>query len=249
MTLSICRVCGHRATLRSDFESFFCPECGEEDTLEPEDAYDPEPTDLVCAVCRHRVDARAAGDELVSAPRLTPEDPCPRCGRLALAPLELASVRVSAQREIAVSPEYGMARGAAERVLERHWTGETPVDVYKIAEAMGLTVVTRRTSHQGRLSDEEIQVPDDEARVARRFVVAHEIGHHELRHQVPEEKIEAEANAFASELLMPRPRLKRAVEAGLSFDELRRLFDVSSQALTYALDGARLINKVAGSST
>lgn len=246
MTVCICRACGHRVTLRSQFEQFFCPECGGEDTLAPEDAYDPESVDLVCAVCRYRIDARAAGDELESPRRLTTEDPCPRCGQRALAPADSAHTPRTSRHEAADTPEYALARGAAERVLERCWTGEMPVDVRKIARAMGLHVITAGSAHQGRLSGGVIEVPEDEPHVAKRFVIAHEIGHHELRHQVPETKIEAEANAFASELLMPRPRLRRAVEAGLSLNELRQLFDVSAEALTYALNGARLLQKVSG---
>ena len=245
MTVCICRICGHRATLRSEFEQFFCPECGGEDTLEPEDAYDPEPVLLVCAVCRYRVDGRATGDELASSQRLTPEDPCPRCGHRALAAADAPAVAGDARRPTVTEPEYALARGAAERVLDRHWTGEMPVDVWKIAAGMGLRVVVVSAAHQGRLTEDVIEVPEDEPRVAKRFVIAHEIGHRELRHQVPEEKIEAEANAFASELLTPRPRLRRAVEVGLSLRELCELFDVSSQALTYALSGAKLLNKVA----
>lgn len=246
MTVCICRVCGHRATLRSEFEQFFCPECGGEDTLEPEDAYDPEPILLVCAVCRYRVDGRATGDELGSSQRLTPEDPCPRCGHPGLGAADAAALAGAARRSAATEPEYALARGAAERVLDRHWTGEMPVDVWKIAGAMGLRVVVTSAGYHGRLTEEIIEVPEDEPHVAKRFVIAHEIGHRELRHRVPEEKIEAEANAFASELLIPRPRLRRAVEVGLSLRELCELFDVSSQALTYALSSAKLLNKVAG---
>lgn len=243
MTVCVCRSCGHRAVLRSQFEQFFCPECGSEDTLEPEDAYDPEATDLVCAACRYRVDARATGDEAESS-TLTPEDPCPRCGHRALGPARAVSRVGVAQREVSTEPEYTLARGAAERVLERYWTGEMPVDVEKVAKAMGLQVVTGGSEHQGRLSGKVIEVPDTEARVAQRFVIAHEIGHHELRHQVPESKIESEANAFASELLVPRARLRRAVEVGLSLRELRQHFDISSEALTYALSSAGLLQKI-----
>lgn len=244
MTVCVCRSCGHRAVLRSQFEQFFCPECGSEDTLEPEDAYDPEETDLVCAACRYRVDARATGDETESSAQLTSEDPCPRCGHRALGPAQAVSRTGVAQREVSTEPEYTLARGAAERILERYWTGEMPVDVEKVAKAMGLQVVTAGSQHQGRLSGKLIEVPGSEARVAQRFIIAHEIGHYELRHQVPEAKIESEANAFASELLVPRARLRRAVKVGLSFQELRQLFDVSSEALTYALSSAGLLHKV-----
>lgn len=245
MTVCVCRNCGHRAVLWSQFEQFFCPECGSEDTLETEDAYDPEAMDLVCAACRYRVDARAAGDEVESSAPLTPEDPCPRCGHQALGPAHAVATLGGAQRDISIEPDYVLARGAAERVLGRYWTGEMPVDVRKVAKNMGLQVVPAGSGHQGRLSGKLIEAPQNEARVAQRFVIAHEIGHHELRHQVPEAKIESEANAFASELLVPRARLRRAVEVGLSLKELRQLFDVSSEALTYALSSAGLLHKVA----
>jgi Zn-dependent peptidase ImmA (M78 family) len=57
------------------------------------------------------------------------------------------------------------------------------------------------------------------------------------------DKIEPEANAFASALLIPRARLRRAADAGLTVDELRQLFDVSREALHWALDDARLLSR------
>jgi hypothetical protein len=143
-------------------------------------------------------------------------------------------------------PEFGLARRAAARVLEDHWTGETPVDVWKIAEKLGLRVEVRQTRHEGRITEGVISVPANESRTAQRFAIAHELGHRELRHQVNEDKIEAEAHAFASELLIPRSRLRRAVEVGLPLRALREHFDVSHQAITIALEDARLLSKVKG---
>ena len=46
-----------------------------------------------------------------------------------------------------------------------------------------------------------------------RFALAHEIGHYVLRHAGERAKVEPEANAFASELLVPRERLIGAISA------------------------------------
>ena len=49
MTVAVCRECGQRSTLRSSFElDGECPECGTEEALIAEDAYDPEPLELIC---------------------------------------------------------------------------------------------------------------------------------------------------------------------------------------------------------
>jgi hypothetical protein len=241
MPVCRCGVCGARVVTRSEFE-VDCSECGAEEGLVPEDAYDPEPDELRCAHCGYVVEGGGTGDARDDdyAGGLTVDDPCPRCNG-ELVPKTAWRSGTAVVRE---QPEFALARGAARRLLEDHWTGEMPVDVERIAEAHGLEVRRGSFNHEGRLNEREIQVPEREARTAQRFVIAHEIGHHELRHKVSEDKIEPEANAFASELLLPRHRLKRAVNAGLVIDELRELFEVSREALHWALQDARLLNKV-----
>ena len=78
-----------------------------------------------------------------------------------------------------------------------------------------------------------------------RFSIAHEIAHHELRHRTREDKFETEANVLASELLIPRHRLRRAVDAGLNVQQLREQFEVSRDAVVYALEDANLLSRVA----
>jgi Zn-dependent peptidase ImmA (M78 family) len=80
--------------------------------------------------------------------------------------------------------------------------------------------------------------------VAQRFAIAHEIAHHVLRHDGERSKIEPEANAFASELLIPRTELMEAIASNRSATALRTHFGVSRDAMVYALVGARAINKV-----
>jgi hypothetical protein len=241
MTVSRCRACGARVVTRSQFE-LDCSECGAEEGLVAEDAYDPDPEELRCSRCGYVVEGGGSAGERDEhyAGALTVDDPCPRC-RGELVPKTARDGPSSVVRQ---QPESTLARAAARRLLEDRWTGEMPVDVDRIAHAVGLRVRRGPFRHQGMLKNGVIEVPEGEARTAQRFAIAHEIGHHELKHRVPEAKIEAEANAFASELLLPRHRLKRAVDAGLDLIELRDLFQVSREALHWALADARLLNKV-----
>jgi Zn-dependent peptidase ImmA (M78 family) len=94
------------------------------------------------------------------------------------------------------------------------------------------------------LVGDTVEVPDGEPAVAQRFLIAHELGHWHLRHKVAEGKIEREANAFASELLVPRDELRGAAKARPTLVELRRHFNVSRDVIVYALMDARLINSV-----
>ncbi|HMJ01169.1 MAG TPA: ImmA/IrrE family metallo-endopeptidase [Gaiellaceae bacterium] len=241
MAVCRCRECGARVVTRSRFE-VDCSECGAEEGLVAEDAYDPEPEELRCSRCAYVVEGGGIDEEHDDdyAGALTVDDPCPRCGG------ELVPKTASPGPTTTVSekPESGVARAVARRLLMQHWTGEMPVDVDRIAKAVGLKVVRGPFRHQGMLRDGVVEVPESEASTAQRFAIAHETGHHELRHQVSSEKIEREANAFASELLLPRQVLKRAVEAGTHLDELRDLFQVSREALHWALQDARLLNKI-----
>jgi Zn-dependent peptidase ImmA (M78 family) len=95
------------------------------------------------------------------------------------------------------------------------------------------------------LSEGEIHMPAEQHHGAERFGIAHELGHHELRHRVPESRLEAEANAFAAELLIPVAELRGLVGEGYNLRRLAAAFAVSREAITLALTGARLINEVA----
>jgi hypothetical protein len=240
MPVCRCRVCGEKQVTRSVFE-VDCDACGAEEGLVVEDAYDPEPEALRCSSCGYEVEGGGLGEYGEDyAGALSVDDPCPRC-RGVLVPKAAWRRATGTATE---RPEYALARAAASDLLEDHWTGEMPVDVDKVARALGLHVRRGPFNHQGLLKEGVIEVPESEAATAQRFAIAHELGHHQLRHRVPEERIEAEANAFASELLMPRHRLKRAVDVGLTLGELQAHFAVSSQALHWALQQERLLDKV-----
>jgi hypothetical protein len=85
------------------------------------------------------------------------------------------------------------------------------VDVIAIARAAGLQVVFGPFDHAGMLIDgTTIEVPDKDPKTRQRFTVTHELGHVTLRHHVPADKLEVEANAFApSSCCLARPCARR----------------------------------------
>ena len=239
MTRVVCGYCGAPYALASDFElEGECRECGE-DALIAEDAYDPAPDLLVCVVCRRELaggPVTQQGDEWYEG-RYTVDDACPLCGGQ-LVPRDSAPPLRS-------RPELGLARRVAQK-LHREAGVEGPwCDPAVLAKRAGFAVVRGAFAHQGMLVDgETIEIPESEPWVAQRFAIAHELGHAVLRHQVPEDQVEQEANAFASELLIPRDQLRHAVTAGRGFREMARLFEVSHQALGWALASASLTEQV-----
>jgi hypothetical protein len=215
MTVLRCTVCNGDVAARSQFEvGSDCPECGE-GTLVELDPYDDET----------RV--------------FTVDDDCPVCEAAgfpgqALEPAD--SVRAPQDE-----PEHETARAAARRLRDETVGGGVPVDVEAIAGRLGLAVRRGAFAHDGLLRGQTIEVPD-RGRHPERFVIAHEIGHYELRHEGDRLKIEPEANAFASELLIPRVELTRVVRrGGASFRSLSQHFEVSQQAVVYALRSAKLL--------
>jgi Zn-dependent peptidase ImmA (M78 family) len=105
-----------------------------------------------------------------------------------------------------------------------------------------------RFEHAGRLvNDTTIEVPNSDPPTRQRFTVAHELGHAVLRHQVPADKLEVEANAFAAELLLPREALRQAARERLSFPAVAARFNTSRQATLIALTSAGLLEKLAAS--
>jgi rRNA maturation protein Nop10 len=246
VTVVVCEECGARIVLRSRFElEGECPECGADEALAAEDAYDPEPLELICCDCRARVDGGPTGAGSRSSEhegRYTVDDACPFCSTDdepgELVPLDSAPT----PREL---PDAPTARAVARKLLAAHGSA-IPVDVIAIAKAAGLEVEIGRFEHEGRLIDDtRIEVPATQGPVRRRFTVAHELGHATLRHRVPAEQLEVEANAFAAELLLPRQPLRAAASEGLSFQAMAKRFQASREATLYALSSARLLGKLA----
>jgi hypothetical protein len=238
VTAVVCGECGARYALGSAFElDGACRECGEEALL-AEDDYDSAPAALICVDCRREVDGGppAKATEFYAG-RYSVDDPCPLC--------EGELVPLGDEPDVRAVPEFGVARAAARATRERHGADAVPVDIEAIARAEGLRIVRRAGIDEPYLSEDEIHLPAGQHRAVDRFGIAHELGHRELRHRVPESRLEAEANAFAAELLIPAAELRRLVGEGYTLRRLATAFGASRQAVTRALTGARLINQVA----
>lgn len=239
-----CRGCESTVTLRSEFEED-CPECGAGvQDLEDLDSYGDDPDfELMCSLCGWEIESgsEVEWDEGCSG-RLTVDDSCPICD-LAGLPGQVFIAKYE-RNEDRLRPEYGTARAAANRLRLEHTDGSVPVDVDRVALAVGLRVVRRRWPHDGLLDGSTIQVPID-APAVERFVIAHEIGHFELRHTINASKIEPEANAFASELLIPRKLLVDLMAAtSPSITGVARHFGVSRQAAAFAVTSARQLGRL-----
>lgn len=240
MTVMICRECGARVPLRSRFEDC-CTECGSED-LEAEDAYDPIERELQCQFCGYTVDTSAGADKDWASDGVsdrTPtsiDDPCPICDR--------ALVPRSEARSVRDKPEFKLAREAAAKLHRDHEIPGPPFALERLADELGLTVEVGSFDHDGLLVETRIEIPAGTSEQAMRFALAHEIGHFVLRHVGERAKVEPEANAFASELLVPRKRLTAAVSGTPSVRTLCVEFGVSRQAMVYALMAAKAIGRV-----
>ena len=169
------------------------------------------------------------------------------------------------------------ARTQAEKLVDRLGMSSVPVDVEKIAEQLGLPVMYADLGAgvSGLLisdgAEAHICVQERDAPVRQRFTIAHEIGHHHLRHQFePGHHVhvdrghyvsergprasdgadpkEVEANQFAACLLMPM-RLVREKVAELGggplldhhVSHLAGAFRVSEQAMTIRLSSLGLL--------
>ena len=155
------------------------------------------------------------------------------------------------------------ARNRARQVLKMVGVTEPPVDVERIAQFLGFAVipfefpdtVSGVTFIEGDLKT--IGVNAHHAPTRQRFSVGHELGHYLSGHEsydhskthvedrpgflAPQNRIEIEANEFASELLMPEHFLKRDVATlGLDAQALAKRYQVSEQAMWIQLIDLKL---------
>jgi hypothetical protein len=137
-----------------------------------------------------------------------------------------------------------MAIEAARKLHREHPITGPPYELIVLAKELGLEVEVGPFPHQGLLLDTRIEIPARLIREAQRFSLAHEIGHFVLRHEGERAKVEPEANALASELLIPRDELNAAIARNPSMRFLRAHFGASGQAITYALMGAGALGRV-----
>lgn len=152
---------------------------------------------------------------------------------------------------------------AAAALLEAAGVDEAPVDVDALAVACGVRVVklVLRDAVSGAILEFEdgpvIAVNESQVVGRQRFTVAHELGHHLLRHhdrfhvdlsastEVGEPPgynwlHEREANEFAADLLMPAAIVRRHAGAVASPRDLAEAFEVSPIAMSYRLQNLGL---------
>jgi Zn-dependent peptidase ImmA (M78 family) len=165
----------------------------------------------------------------------------------------------------------------AEALLAKLGVRTAPIDVRKIASQLGLRVVEEELGEDvsGALVSNPkraaILVNSDHHDNRKRFTIAHELGHHVLRHQFEEgghvhvdrgnyislrskrasegvDPKEVEANWFAASLLMPAALLReRAARIGARalhdqhVAQLAEEFSVSEQAMTIRLSTLGLL--------
>jgi Zn-dependent peptidase ImmA (M78 family) len=166
-------------------------------------------------------------------------------------------------------PDTKGARQAARDLLQEHGVAAAPVPVERIAKAMGVRI--EYTPFDGELSGIAhihngvaiVGVNTQHAPTRQRFTLAHELAHVRLHREILEHAVhvdrgslrrdklaaagvdatEIEANAFASELLMPDFLMEQELGGGsvdLEDDEaiaaLAKRFRVSEAALRFRLD-------------
>jgi Zn-dependent peptidase ImmA (M78 family) len=152
-------------------------------------------------------------------------------------------------------------RQAATALLLKHWGGRpVPVRPEEIARAEGVRV-EHITDHaySGEYVQEQgipvIRYNEWESANRQRFTIAHELGHHVLKHG-PRlrdttaalfgnswDPVEVSANRFAAELLMPVYAVTSMVrtQGVSSLEILANTFAVSEQAMKYRLKNLGLI--------
>jgi predicted transcriptional regulator len=149
----------------------------------------------------------------------------------------------------------------AQRIIERHQAA-APVLVVPLARELGLEVYTtaewpdtisgmiRRDPERGGTAGYAVYVNGKHHDNRRRFTIAHESAHFILHRDVIGDgieddalyrsglsnRLEAQANYLAADILMPWDLINAAIKKGTSsVEELARLFKVSKSAMSIRL--------------
>ncbi|AQS41534.1 MAG: Hypothetical protein BHV28_08350 [Candidatus Tokpelaia hoelldobleri] len=158
-----------------------------------------------------------------------------------------------------------------EAVIEKR-TRSIPVKVVALARDLGLKVYTsdalgdqisgliRKDEKKGGSSGYAIFINANHSEERRRFTIAHEIAHFVLHKSLIGDgimedalfradgftnELEREANAFASDILMPKELIKEAHKEGImAIPDLARKFKVSRDAMSYRLYGLPFEEKI-----
>lgn len=145
-------------------------------------------------------------------------------------------------------------------VMERHHAGDLPIQMVKFADELGIPVyrvpnwpndlsgMIKRSAESP--SGFAIYVNADHPIVRRRFTIAHECAHAMLHPELIGDgivddalyrsglsnRVEAQANRLAADILMPRSRLNELIQSGVtSLIKLAETFWVSEQSMAIRL--------------
>jgi Zn-dependent peptidase ImmA (M78 family) len=159
-----------------------------------------------------------------------------------------------------MEPNYKLAREMARKILRQHKINSVPTDLHVICERLGLEYVELDDPEE--LDGAVLEMDGtrigmlNKAKpfVRARFTLAHELGHIFLNHDKREfydpEVVrewgedapegakpakEREADAFASELLIPMEQLKKHQGELKDLEKLAALFQVSKLAMSIAV--------------
>jgi IrrE N-terminal-like domain len=148
-------------------------------------------------------------------------------------------------------PRIAFARAAAKKFLMDNLVKVPPVPVELLARKQGLDpmVTPLPRGVAGRFtvdgSAEKLEVAAGEPFVRQRFTIAHELGHRLMSHHREETAAqEEEANAFASELLVPRDWLRRDLSSRSvpTVAELAGRYQVSKEVIFIAAERGRMLD-------
>lgn len=164
-----------------------------------------------------------------------------------------------------MEPSYTFARKMAKKIIKDYKLTEVPTSLEKIFQSLGLKYVELNDLEDidGAILEIDgkpaIAVLNKAKSIPRqRFTLAHELGHIFLKHKqrdlyVPEEErgeeeceegkirhnkkpsVESEADAFASELLIPFDQIKKLYNETGNIDMMAEIFQVSKQAMAVAI--------------
>lgn len=143
-----------------------------------------------------------------------------------------------------------LERNLVNQLLSHYWAGRTlPIDPFEIASMVGLNIAPIfDASGWYKPQERTIYFNPTEPLVRQRFTVAHELGHHFFNHgerprdSAPQfsayaDPVEAQANRFAAELLMPEGSVRLLIvdHKVTDISTLAQHFNVSEIAMKYRL--------------
>lgn len=155
-------------------------------------------------------------------------------------------------------PRFLLAKQEAREIWNNHCNKEIPVVLDVIIKAIAVPIKATQLNCEGITRMDEnglffIMYNTNSSITRQRFTVAHEIGHITLDHillgsdssKCLHEKQEKEANAFASELLIPSSDLKKFMKnKDKNIKDVMSRYQVSKDAAFYAINGNKLFKKI-----